>query len=316
MNAHSSTQANTPMGLPHAKITIAIPSFNRAKLAINLLNNIYKQIQSLSAAAELIRVCLLDNASDYDEGYNEVQFLCNSFGFRYYSGIQNVGWAGNFSRAYISSANSDYLWILSDDDALADNALELIVNLLSVKRPPKLLCFNPHLKLNLYAGSSKQWIRYARSSDIAMISANTLVSSVIFRRTLFDFESFWRYEGYWFPHSYSVFGTAICEDTSILVLPSSRVISETGNTAQERILKKDTQIYKKLNREFQRACLCFTNYCLFHARTTHFTESEYIGRVSEKFCISPSLVEIGMSPIHDILGINCNDFMAHEDQGS
>ena len=316
MIAPSSTQVNTLMGLPHAKITIAVPSFNRAKLAINLLSNIYKQIQDLSVTADLIRVYLLDNASDDVEGYKEVQSLCNSFGFRYYSGIQNTGWGGNFSRAYISSANSDYLWILSDDDALADNALELIVNLLSVKRPPKLLCFNPHLKLNLYAGSSKQWIRYARSCDIAMISANTLVSSVIFRRTLFDFESFWRYEGYWFPHSYSVFGTALSEDTSILVLPSSRAINETGNTAQERILKKDAYIYKKLNREFQRACLCFTNYCLFLARTTPLNETEYISMVSEKFCISPSLVEIGMSPIHDILGINCNDFRALEDQSS
>lgn len=282
-------------------VAIVIPTYNRSKLLISLLKQINMLISSSHIFKEFFSVTVLDNASE-DHGYEIVGKLCRELNFSYYRAANNVGSSGNFSRAYACSSSAKYLWILSDDEILKEFSLLIIYKLLcKVGKQPSIVCFNSYQNGFPFVGTCKDWIFTAIHERISVISAVTLISSVIFERRLFCLDTFWHYEGHWFPHSYAVFGTAISLDVNIVVLHSFCYIVESGNTAEERFANKDQPSISLLNLEFQTACLDFINFCLVLAGLSQYSAQKYVDSVSLQFSVPSDIIWKGMKPIDNLL---------------
>ena len=106
-------------------LTIYIPSYNRADSLLKQLNTINK----LSDKSK-IKVIVNDNCSTDKNGYKKVQEYCLKNNFTYNRNEINVGADANIFNGFLNSFDSEYIWILSDDDLLKKDAIEKIITIL------------------------------------------------------------------------------------------------------------------------------------------------------------------------------------------
>jgi glycosyltransferase involved in cell wall biosynthesis len=114
------------------KISIIIPSFNRADYLYRAAKSIAKQItDDIPMAVEL---SIFDNASE-DETVDVCNQLLSEFSnICIVRNVTNVGAEANITNAF-KSANGDFVWIFGDDDYLVDGALQIICSLLLEDNP-------------------------------------------------------------------------------------------------------------------------------------------------------------------------------------
>jgi abequosyltransferase len=112
-------------------LTIAVPTYNRARYLELCLERIYKEIANLSEAQRfLVKVYVSDNASQDDTSkiiakYQEL--LAGRFeGWR---NSDNIGPDYNFVQCY-DSATTPYIWIIGDDDVLLSGGLKMVLDVL------------------------------------------------------------------------------------------------------------------------------------------------------------------------------------------
>ncbi len=108
-------------------LTIAIPSFNR-------LDNAKQTVRSLlpQTSGTGIKLLVLDNASpiDYQVEFFEDEDLSQAIingSLVIHRNSVNLGMSANFLRAF-EMAESDWLWILSDDDQLHPQAVKKLIS--------------------------------------------------------------------------------------------------------------------------------------------------------------------------------------------
>lgn len=113
-------------------LSIAIPTWNRAKFLKNALSRLLPQINEFN---EYIEFIISDNAST-----DNTQDVIESFRLKFpdihfISFIQktNTGFYGNFRKCR-ELASGEYFWLLSDNDYLIDHVLEKIIRILIDKR--------------------------------------------------------------------------------------------------------------------------------------------------------------------------------------
>jgi glycosyltransferase involved in cell wall biosynthesis len=108
------------------KLSIAIPTFNRAEFLRQNLIELQRQILLLDQPVEVV---ISDNAST-DNSENIVQeFLNEKISFRYLRNSTNLGMDINVDLA-IRACRGEYVLLLGDDDLLESNAIEKILNCL------------------------------------------------------------------------------------------------------------------------------------------------------------------------------------------
>jgi abequosyltransferase len=110
-------------------LTIAIPTFNRAKLLDKQLEWLTHAIQGFESVCEVI---VSDNCST-DDTSNVVkkwQSLFPSITFSYKKNLDNIGAVRNIASC-IEAANGEHVWIVSDDDKIFDNSIADIVSALT-----------------------------------------------------------------------------------------------------------------------------------------------------------------------------------------
>lgn len=117
-------------------LTIAIPTYNR-------LTTLKKSLQIIlddTEGHDEIELFVSDNAST--DGTKEyIKSLQKEYGnLKYYRNDENLGLDGNFLNCF-QKAKGKYLWMLSDDDYLMENAVELVLEVL-VQEPVMVFC-NP-----------------------------------------------------------------------------------------------------------------------------------------------------------------------------
>jgi glycosyltransferase involved in cell wall biosynthesis len=105
------------------KLFIYIPTYNRPK-------SLEKQIASLSLQVishkDDVRVLVNDNASPTNSFFElEKQYSAPNIVFHKNSG--NIGGNANIALGFAFAKKDEFLWILSDDDILLDNAIENIL---------------------------------------------------------------------------------------------------------------------------------------------------------------------------------------------
>lgn len=108
-------------------LTIAIPTFNRADYLDLCLFQICKQIRGYEKYVDII---VSNNASTDDTEEVVLKYIRKGFNIKYVKNTTNIGMDGNIIQAY-RLANSKYVLILGDDDALLDGSLSKILNILN-----------------------------------------------------------------------------------------------------------------------------------------------------------------------------------------
>lgn len=111
------------MIIPNPHLSVGIPTYNRRAEFIECLNSIISQARRFG-----VRIYVSDNASDYDvlaviEEYRRSYPL-----IVYHRNVTNLGLDANV-RQVLSMVESEYVWVFSDDDTMAEGALNLIVPL-------------------------------------------------------------------------------------------------------------------------------------------------------------------------------------------
>jgi glycosyltransferase involved in cell wall biosynthesis len=103
-----------------SSLTIAIPTYNRnEKLLINL-KKILPQITTQ-------KIIIVDNCSDIalEESLGKIIKQYKNISIKVYRNKTNIGIAANFLRCF-EYCETEWMWLLSDDDTVCDNAVEII----------------------------------------------------------------------------------------------------------------------------------------------------------------------------------------------
>lgn len=101
-------------------LTIAIPTYNRAKSLDLLLQSIGGQLIGLDDHD--LEVLIFDNCSTDNTGEVAKSFSAKYSIIRYARNSENIGPDNNFVKAF-NSAQGQYLWMLGDDELLFDGAI-------------------------------------------------------------------------------------------------------------------------------------------------------------------------------------------------
>ncbi|WP_061216127.1 glycosyltransferase family 2 protein [Leptospira santarosai] len=107
------------------KISICIPTFNRARHLSNCLNSIVLNEDKENISYE---ICISNNCST-DETEEVVSSLKNELPIRYQKNETNIGVARNVLKV-VEMASGDYIWLIGDDDLLLPGALKGLSNLI------------------------------------------------------------------------------------------------------------------------------------------------------------------------------------------
>ncbi|MGH8002209.1 MAG: glycosyltransferase family 2 protein [Brasilonema sp.] len=110
-------------------LTIAIPTYNRAQLLDNQLAWLFRAIKGFESVCEII---VSDNCStdDTPKVVEKWQSIFSNTTFNYKRNPENIGAVRNITSC-IKTANSKYVWTISDDDKIFDNSIAYIVNTLT-----------------------------------------------------------------------------------------------------------------------------------------------------------------------------------------
>ena len=107
------------------KLSICIPTFNRAKLLTNCLQSIFLNHDR----ADLnIQICISDNGST-DETEQVVRRAQDNINIDYRKNEYNLGIPQNFLQV-VAMASGDFIWLIGDDDLLMPTALKTVIELI------------------------------------------------------------------------------------------------------------------------------------------------------------------------------------------
>jgi glycosyltransferase involved in cell wall biosynthesis len=105
-------------------LTIGIPTFNRSWYLERLLGNLFQQGV---ASCQDVEIVICDNASTDDTEGVVGDYTRKLFQIRYYKSNANNGPDSNILKTF-SLAKGKYVWIIGDDDLLAENFLQALLN--------------------------------------------------------------------------------------------------------------------------------------------------------------------------------------------
>jgi glycosyltransferase involved in cell wall biosynthesis len=120
------TRTGRLAGLLSMKLSICIPTYNRALHLRNCLSSIIKN-QSRSKIE--YQVCVSDNCS-IDETENVVRLAQANIAIKYQKNPSNLGIPRNFLNA-VEMADGEFVWLIGDDDLLLPNALAEVSDLIA-----------------------------------------------------------------------------------------------------------------------------------------------------------------------------------------
>lgn len=105
-------------------LTIAIPTYNRPGKARDRVLQIQQQTDKVS------QILILDNHSDNDVEKEILDSAVVMDNVRIVKNVVNIGGGANFCRCFELN-QSDWIWVMGDDDELCDTALEDVLKVIS-----------------------------------------------------------------------------------------------------------------------------------------------------------------------------------------
>jgi abequosyltransferase len=110
-------------------LTLCIPTYNRASKLKKSLDVLVPIVKKFNINILVSDNCSTDNTEDIVNSYNT-----KAFRISYYKNDSNIGAEANFKKA-LSLSNSDYSWLLGDDDIILSKEINKILNILKEKSP-------------------------------------------------------------------------------------------------------------------------------------------------------------------------------------
>jgi tetratricopeptide (TPR) repeat protein len=126
-------------------LTIAVPTYNRARQITGLLECLEREIEAVPAGD--VAVLVSDNASEDGTGAVLADWAATRPWLRVHRQPENLGAAGNVRWLGANAPDSDYVWMFGDDDRLVPGSLPAVLEMLREVRPTWL--FLPHNWVNL-----------------------------------------------------------------------------------------------------------------------------------------------------------------------
>lgn len=173
-------------------LTIAIPTYKRCKFAVQ---NVEHLIPQLLKYQDYVRLIVTDNHSE-DGTYEQLQQIENQHQglVKIYEQPENIGWMNNFFFG-IEHSDSEYVFLLGDDDIVSPNFLDIVIPiLLSANDRLGMLHFN-YLKGSMTLTNESPLYSDLENEDMIVTYHNakdfisthptgpSFISSVIFRKT-------------------------------------------------------------------------------------------------------------------------------------
>ena len=118
-------------------LTIAIPTYNRHKKLLRLLDLLKEEIIRLHLA-DLVRIIISDNSENTITENAMINFSNEIIDLQFYKQKENIGFDRNLLFLY-QQCISKYIWFMSDDDSPLPNGLSKILSALHSKQPDILL---------------------------------------------------------------------------------------------------------------------------------------------------------------------------------
>jgi glycosyltransferase involved in cell wall biosynthesis len=167
-------------------LTLAIPTYNRGAFLEKSLSSIQPQLKTPSNQIEFIVSdnCSTDNTQDIVQGFIE-----RGMPITYIRHNQNLGPWVNITGCY-KMAKTKYVWVLGDDDYLAENTLSFVINILTDDSKQYGLLFHSPLFVNqsgftVYIDKRKFFLEADQS--ICWISGSILNTKCV---KAFDFDTY------------------------------------------------------------------------------------------------------------------------------
>jgi len=113
---------------PQYKLSICIPTYNRAKYLSELLDSILSQ-----AGSDLVEISISDNASTDNTSEIVSAYQKNYKNIVYFKMEENFGPDRNYFNA-VKISSGEYCWIIGSDDCLDAGAIKFILNALSTNK--------------------------------------------------------------------------------------------------------------------------------------------------------------------------------------
>jgi glycosyltransferase involved in cell wall biosynthesis len=168
-------------------LSIAIPTRNRATYLRELLFSIEEPVKANRDLLNDIKIYVFDNASN-DHTYDVVRN--SNLNIAYQRNNENIGVDANIYQAY-SAMEGKYVWVIGDDEILAQNTLDLVLEMLKNYNPHLIIC-----KTCNYDGLAEPWIfptyydfaRHVKQADPWLLIGHSLISCNILLKSCFDGE--------------------------------------------------------------------------------------------------------------------------------
>lgn len=152
-------------------LTIYIPTYNRCESILTQLININ------NCNSKEFRVIINDNHST--QSYQEISDFCkDKDNFIYQQNFVNIGADANILNGFLHCFDSKYLWILSDDDIIKEDAIATILDILDNNSLDLLFLTHRTLK-NLEFYNYNQQLFY--KNNIKYADGAGLISNVIYK---------------------------------------------------------------------------------------------------------------------------------------
>lgn len=173
-------------------LTIAIPTYKRCKYAVQ---NVKYLLPQVLVHQESVRLLVTDNHSE-DGTFEELSSLANLYKevFTLYEQEKNIGWMNNFFFG-IEHSDSEFVFLLGDDDIVSPNFLDIVLPLLkSGGEKLGMLHFNYIMATEKLSNgrllrhdfeNEKMIVRYQDASDFVKKHhvGPSFISSVVFRKS-------------------------------------------------------------------------------------------------------------------------------------
>ena len=221
-----------------AKLSVLIPTYNRANKLLRLLKNIETNIVD-SNIKEEIEVLISDNASEDNTQEVVADYQTDKFKITYFRQSINLRFDGNVRFLY-EQANTDYVWFFADDDIMLPGAILTILEGIERYKPDVLLSSfiqPPGWEGRTYTFPNRYEIITDPKTMIELVFKCTKLSVYVMKKVSFsskqlnELKPFYENGFYFVDLSYSVLG--------LRDKPKLCIVSEPLSTCDDDYIKFD-----------------------------------------------------------------------------
>ena len=213
--------------MPNELLSICIPTRNRSRYLKDILSAFARQVTAAGIGPEKVTFYISDNASD-DQTPEVIKQFAREVPLAVCSRNEvNIGADGN--NVHIRTlAKGKFLWVIGDDELLADRAVVTVLGLIEEHQPGLIIAYDSRYDSKIpaprlfsdYREFAKECIRL----NTHALAEHTLISSNIFRADCFDHQRAKAALNTFFPHMFGMI-PLLLEKRATVVLPATPIIS-------------------------------------------------------------------------------------------